>query len=123
MSEIVNYFGAIEISDEKSEKLISFLDKLADSNPLPDNVVTRSIDFENGNVTQAQWDVSDFLFTSDKKYTLSDVADKMGKKNYNSIQKIRDGYVKNVIEAFITVSFILNEDENIFDKISEVMER
>ena len=123
MSNIVNAFGAMRINPDTNEKITSILDLLASSDNLPNNAVTRNIDFSNGNVTENQWTVSDFMTSDIRKFTLVEIAEEMKKPNYNSVQKMRDGFVKNVVEALITVAFVLEEPNNILDLVIKTLNR
>lgn len=123
MSNIVSAFGAMLIQPETKEKIITLLDLLASSNTLPDNAITRNIDFNNGNVTENQWTVADYMTSTERNYTLVEIAELMEKKNYNSIQKMRDGFVKNIIEALITIAFVLEDPNDILDLVIKTLNR
>ena len=120
-SESYMFFGGQVISEETHKKVVTLLDKLSKPEELKDNVVTRSLNLDNGNVTELQWEVAEKL-TQVPKPTLTQIANELDKKNYNSIQKTRDAFAKNVIEAFVTVTFML-QDPDAIDLVMEIINR
>lgn len=67
----------------------------------------------NGILTEAQWDIVD-IFSQDRKDrpTLMDLVEQQGKRSTSSITKPRDMARKKIIEAILTLTYVL-QDENI----------
>lgn len=118
----MNNFGTLPISDYQNNVISRLLEKFAEYRYNPDDPAFFStIDVENGILTSNQWDIVDFLSAEDKP-TIMELAKKLDKKSISSIQKPRDMATRKFIEAIITVSYLL-QDENYFRYfLSEVLE-
>ena len=113
--------NGLELTSEKNNLLARFFDKLTkierkDYKP-NENIPSlyNKVNFEQGNLSTLQWAVQDRLI---QKQSLTTIANALDKAHYSSIQKARNLGDRNIIQAFITVMFVL-EDFDIMKRIAE----
>lgn len=121
------YFGNLPIEENKHivlQKTMTFLNDFLERPHLYDDAPAwlRTLS-PNGSLTEAQWEIVDELAKiKQERPTLMDLVNTLGKKSTSSITKPRDIARKKILEAILTLTYVISDDDIMQNFIGEFID-
>jgi hypothetical protein len=121
------YFGNLPIEENKHivlQKTMTFLNDFLERPHLYDDAPAwlRTLS-PNGSLTEAQWQIVDELAKiKQERPTLMDLVNTLGKKSTSSITKPRDIARKKILEAILTLTYVISDDDIMNNFIGEFID-
>lgn len=121
------YFGNLPIEENKHivlQKTMAFLNDFLERPHLYDDAPAwlRTLS-PNGSLTEAQWEIVDELAKiKQERPTLMDLVNTLGKKSTSSITKPRDIARKKILEAILTLTYVISDDDIMQNFIGEFID-